>query len=95
MNWKAHRRVEESGGTASTAGGGRVLHWRVKTRISRALGDRSWKWLAKEIGVPQSTLASQVAKPKFSLEVVWRIACALDLDFNELLGLANRKSDSR
>lgn len=76
-------------------GGGRALHVHLKRRIEAALGDRSWKWLADQIGVPQSTLASQVCKPKFSLEVVWRIARVLRLDIQELLCLPQRESDSR
>lgn len=95
MVTEVHQRAEGSRRNAWASGDGRVLHSRVKEKIGKALGDRSWKWPAMQIGVPQSTLASQASKPKFSLEVVGRIACVLDLDLNELLGLPNRKSDSR
>lgn len=74
---------------------GRAFHIRVRRNIETALGERSWTWLAKEIGIPQSTLASQVGKPRFSLEVVARIAVVLKLDLHELLGLPKRESDSR
>lgn len=74
---------------------GRALHAHMKHQIQVALGDRSWTWLAEQIGVPQSTLAGQASKPKFSLDVAWRIARVLDLDLHDMLGLPNRKSDSR
>lgn len=77
------------------AGMGRRLQVDLKNRIEEALSGRSWKWLAERIGVPQSTLAGQVAKPRFSLEVVWKIAQVLDLDVHDLFGLPKRKSDSR
>ncbi len=64
---------------------GRALHVHVKERIERELDGRSWSWLAQEIGVPQSTLAGQVCKPKFSLEVVWRISKVLGIGLEELL----------
>lgn len=86
---------EPDDGRSWPGGGGRALHVNLKSRIEAALGERSWKWLADQIGVPQSTLASQVCKPKFSLEVVWRIARVLRLDLQELLGLPQRESDSR
>jgi CI repressor-like protein len=66
---------------------GRGLHYRVRRRIEVALGHRSWKWLAGRIEVPQSTLAGQVSKPKFSLSVVWKIARELNLELNDLMGL--------
>jgi transcriptional regulator with XRE-family HTH domain len=56
----------------------RQLHGHILMRVQLALGRRSWSWLAREAGVPQSTLASQAAKPKFSVEVLVRIATALD-----------------
>lgn len=81
--------------TLQSMSDGRAIHAHAKRQISVALGNRSWSWLADQIGVPQSTLAGQVGKPKFSLEVIWRIAQVLELDLHELLGLAKRKSDSR
>jgi len=74
---------------------GRALHLHIRTTVELALGDRSWKWLAHQIGVPQSTLSGQVSKPKFSLDVVWRMARVLDLDLQDLLGPPNRETDSR
>lgn len=72
---------------------GRELHVHVRKEIRAALGGRSWKWLAGRIDVPQSTLASQVSRPKFSLEVVRRSALVLGLDPRRLLGLPRRESD--
>lgn len=56
----------------------RQLHGYILMRVQLALGRRSWSWLARQAGVAQSTLASQAAKPKFSIEVLVRIARALD-----------------
>jgi hypothetical protein len=58
----------------------RRLHAQVRERIERALCGRSVSWLAAASGVPQSTLASQMAKPKFSLDVLVRVARALEED---------------
>ena len=59
---------------------GREVHHRIRSRIQEALGERSWNWLAKTAGIPQSTLAHQAAKPKFSVEVLWRCSIALGVD---------------
>ena len=58
----------------------RELHTHIRERIELALGGRSWSWLARTAGVPQSTLASQAAKPKFSVHVLLRVAAALERD---------------
>ena len=63
----------------------REIHHHIRARIGEALGGRSWNWLAHESGVPQSTLAQQSSRPKFSVEVLWRISRALDVDFGYLL----------
>lgn len=63
----------------------RTVHTRILASIEHALGERSWQWLADEAGVPQSTLSTQVGKPKFSLDVLYRICCALDLGLSEVL----------
>lgn len=81
---------QEESGSPGQPWQGRELHVQVRRNIESALDGRSWSWLAGEIGVPQSTLAGQVCKPRFSLEVVWRIARVLDLDLNELLGYPDR-----
>lgn len=75
--------------------GGRALHLHIRNTVERALGDRSWKWLAHQIAVPQSTLSGQVSRLKFSLDVVWRIARVLDLDLQDLLSPPYRETDSR
>lgn len=64
---------------------GRHLHARIRTEIERALGGRQWSWLATTAEIPPSTLSTQLAKPKFSVETLCRIARVLDLDLNELL----------
>lgn len=64
---------------------GRLLHYRIRERAVRALAGRSWAWLASEAGIPQSTLSTQLAKPKFSVETLCRIARVLELDLNDLL----------
>lgn len=64
---------------------GRELHRFVRAQVIRRLGSRTWKWLAHRSGIPPSTLSSQVSRPKFSLEVVVRIAHALGEDPASLL----------
>lgn len=55
----------------------RELHLHIRNRLLEALGDRSWNWLSEQIHVPQSTLSTQVTKPRFSLETVARAARVL------------------
>ena len=43
-----------------------------------SLGERSWTWLARQAAVPKSTLFTQKARPKFSVEMLVAIAHALD-----------------
>lgn len=57
--------------------GNREVHLQIRRKIEHALGGRTWTWLATEAGVPQSTLAGQAGKPKFSLDVLLAIAEAL------------------
>lgn len=59
---------------------GRDLHLHILSRVEEELGSRSWNWLAEQAGVPQSTLATQVGKPKFSVDVLVKIAQALEVD---------------
>lgn len=56
----------------------RELHAHIRAKILLAKGDRSWNQLAKDAGVPHSTLATQAARPRFSLDVLLRLAGALD-----------------
>ena len=58
--------------------------------IELALGTRSWSWLSRAAGVPQSTLWSQAAQPKFSVHVLLRVASALEKDVNYFLPEAMR-----
>lgn len=64
---------------------GRRLHRKIRDEIEAALGDRNWAWLGREAGIPQSTLSTQLSKPKFSVDTLCRIARVLDLDLNDLL----------
>lgn len=65
--------------------GSREMHEDIKRRIEEQLGSRTWSWLANASGVPQSTLASQAARPKFSLDVLVKLASALDVNVALLL----------
>lgn len=49
----------------------------ILKRITEALDGRSWNWLAESSGVPQSTLASQSTKPRFSIETLVLVAHTL------------------
>lgn len=64
---------------------GRQLHRRIRDEIEVALGGRNWAWLGREAGIAQSTLSTQLSKPKFSVDTLCRIAWVLDLDLNALL----------
>ena len=64
---------------------GKDLHGHILRQIELALGRRSWNWLARESSVAQSTLATQAGKPKFSVDVLLRIAEALDKDVGYFL----------
>lgn len=57
----------------------------VRDRIDRALGVRSWSWLARATRVPQSTLAAQRGKPRFSLDVLVSVAEALGRPLSDFL----------
>lgn len=63
---------------------GRDLHEYIRGQIEERLGRRTWTWLAEQAGIPQSTLATQLAKPKFSVDVLVRIAEALEIRLGEL-----------
>ena len=58
----------------------RRVHEHIRTQIEGALCGRSVKWLAEEGGVSQSTLTAQMARPKFSLDVLLKVAPALRED---------------
>ena len=66
-------------------GNGRDLHTHIRTRIEFALDGRSWSWLARKCGVPQSTLASQKGKPRFTLGVLVSVANALERPITDFL----------
>ena len=54
------------------------LQKHIYGQVLRALSGRPWTWLARKAGVPQSTLATQVSKCRFSVAVLWRISVALE-----------------
>jgi len=64
---------------------GRELHNFIRRCIERRLGQHSWSWLAREAGVPRSTLITQAARPKFSVEILVRVAGALHMEVTDLL----------
>ena len=59
------------------------LHQFIKKRIEASLSGRTVKWLAEASGVPQSTLSTQFARPKFSIDVLARVAGPLGLSVSE------------
>lgn len=64
---------------------GWALHEHVRRRIEEVLGRRSQSWLAEEAGVAQSTLSSQMNGSKISLDVLVRVAAALDRHIADFL----------
>lgn len=65
---------------------GRRLHRHIADVLERARGRRTWTSIAAETGIPQSTLSSQVTKPKFSVETVYLLMKALEVDPREVFG---------
>jgi hypothetical protein len=59
---------------------GRRLHEHIRARIEVAMAGRPLTWLVESSGVPQSTLSGQMLRSKFSLEVLLRVAEALEKD---------------
>jgi len=57
----------------------RLIHEFIRDRIQTVLGERSWAWLARESGLPQSTLATQKAIPKFSVATLLAVSEALEV----------------
>ena len=49
----------------------------IFARIELALDGRTWAWLARTSGTPKSTLATQAAIPRFSVEVLAKVSSAL------------------
>lgn len=70
----------------------RAVHHKIRDRIDRALGPRSWAWLSRASGVPQSTLASQRVRPKFSIEVLLAVAEALERPVTYFLDVEDRRT---
>lgn len=63
----------------------RCLHDHIKAKILSALSGRPLSWLAEKSGVPQSTLSTQMLRPKFSLEVLLKVSAALERDITDFL----------
>jgi Bacteriophage CI repressor helix-turn-helix domain len=72
---------------------GRDLHAHIRARIGEALRSRSWSWLADTAGVPRSTLATQAGRPRFSVEVLVRVADTLEKDVTFFLPAEHRWSN--
>ena len=70
---------------------GRELHEFILDQIERRLHGRSWAWLAREADLPRSTLMTQKRLPKFSVEVVVRVAETLECGFEDLV---SRRSEA-
>lgn len=60
-------------------------HVEIRTRIETMLRGRTWRWLAQASGVPPSTLSNQLARPKFTIDVLYRLAEALECQAIDLL----------
>ena len=63
----------------------REVHEHIRRRLEQRLGGRSWSWLAREAGLPKSTLTDQARVPRFELYTLLRVAKALDSDLAALL----------
>ncbi len=61
----------------------RDRHACIVARIDQLLDGRSWRWLSKKTGIPQSTLATQKRR-WFTEPVLARIARALGVGLNDL-----------
>lgn len=61
----------------------RSLHEYIKLVVEKRLAGRPTKWLSAESGVPQSTLSIQLTRPKFSLDVLSKIAPPLGLRISD------------
>lgn len=64
--------------------GGRDIHQHLLDRLNELRGARTWSALAEEADIPQSTLSNQVSRPRFSIDVVARLAYALEVPVAEL-----------
>jgi len=61
------------------------LHHEVSKRIESHVGFRSIRALAREAGIPYSTLHQQLSERRFSLDVVWALAACFDVAVTDLL----------
>lgn len=68
---------------------GRLLHAFIRDRIEGRLRGRSWAWLARASSIPQSTLATQKATPKFSVATLLAISEALGEDISYFLPVSH------
>ena len=63
----------------------REFHSVIRDRIALALDGRSVRWLARRTGIPNSTLAWQMKKPRFDVESLFKIAAALQREVGDFL----------
>ena len=59
------------------------FHRVIRDRIALALDGRSVRWLARKTGIPNSTLAWQMKKPRFDVESLFKIAAALQREVGD------------
>ena len=71
--------------------GNKKLHRFILARIELALDGRSWGWLARTSGTPKSTLATQAAVPRFSVEVLIKVSSALGREMGWFLPNTRRR----
>lgn len=72
-----------------------AIHAYIRRQIERELEDRSWAWLAHEADVPQSTLATQVGRPRFSIAVLVQVARVFEKDLAYFLPPVDAPLDDR
>jgi lambda repressor-like predicted transcriptional regulator len=78
----AQKAISERGGERMMD---RDLHTQIRANIERELSGRTWSSLARNSGVPASTLSNQRSRPCFSLDVLARVAKTLGKDLVDLI----------
>ena len=63
----------------------RAVHIFIRGELDRRRKGRTWSALAEEADIPQSTLSNQLSRPRFSVDVLVRLARVLDISVRDLL----------
>lgn len=71
----------------------REVHLVIRERLCEALAGRPWSWLATQSGVPQSTLAGQVSRCRFSLDTLLKVSRALEMPASHFLADPRARSE--